>query len=120
MVKLVEADALRATTIIGSKVRTHSHVHVGSIEDFVLDMETGKIAYAVLAAGGILGLGEKLFAVPFQSMLFDMEKKEFLIDVDLEKLKQAPGFDRNHWPKMGNRVWGSQIHSFYGKRPYWE
>jgi hypothetical protein len=84
-----------------------------------IDMETGRIAYAVLSFGGFLGMGDKLFAVPFQSMQFDVEDEEFVLDVNIERLKNAPGFDRNHWPKMGEREWGSKIHADYGQKPYW-
>jgi sporulation protein YlmC with PRC-barrel domain len=120
MYKTLEANAIQATSIIGSRVRNQDGENVGKIEDFVMDMETGRIAYAVLSFGGFLGMGDKLFAVPFQSMQFDVEDEEFVLDVNIERLKNAPGFDRNHWPKMGEREWGSKIHAYYGQKPYWE
>ena len=120
MYKTLEANAIQATSIIGSRVRNQDGENVGKIEDFVMDMETGRMAYAVLSFGGFLGMGDKLFAVPFQSMQFDVEDEEFVLDVNIERLKNAPGFDRNHWPKMGEREWGSKIHAYYGQKPYWE
>jgi sporulation protein YlmC with PRC-barrel domain len=120
MYKTLEANAIQATSIIGSRVRNQDGENVGKIEDFVMDMETGRIAYAVLSFGGFLGMGDKLFAVPFQSMQFDVEDEEFVLDVNIERLKNAPGFDPNHWPKMGEREWGSKIHAYYGQKPYWE
>ena len=119
MYKTLEVNAIQATSIIGSRVRNQDSENVGKIEDFVIDMETGRIAYAVLSFGGFLGMGDKLFAVPFQSMQFDVEDEEFILDVNIERLKNAPGFDRSHWPKMGEREWGSKIHAYYGQKPYW-
>jgi sporulation protein YlmC with PRC-barrel domain len=122
MYKTLEVNAIQATSIIGSRVRNQDSENVGKIEDFVIDMETGRIAYAVLSFGGFLGMGDKLFAVPFQSMQFDVEDEEFVLNVNIvniERLKNAPGFDPNHWPKMGEREWGSKIHAYYGQKPYW-
>jgi sporulation protein YlmC with PRC-barrel domain len=63
MYKTLEANAIQATSIIGSRVRNQDGENVGKIEDFVMDMETERIAYAVLSFGGLLGIGDKLFAV---------------------------------------------------------
>ncbi|MGH9338634.1 MAG: PRC-barrel domain-containing protein [Acidobacteriota bacterium] len=120
MIKTKDLNALSASTIIGGKVRNHQGEGLGEIEDFVVDMQSGRIAYAVLSFDGFLGMGGKLFAVPFQSLSLNLEKEEFILDADKDKLKNAPGFDRDNWPMMGNRRWGSEIHAYYGRKPYWE
>ena len=115
-----EGKALRASDIIGAPVRNFQDEDLGKIEDFVVDGESGRLGYAVLSFGGILGIGDKLFAVPFQSLVWDEERAEFRIQAHKDRLKNAPGFDSQDWPKMGDRKWGSTIHQYYGVKPYWE
>jgi sporulation protein YlmC with PRC-barrel domain len=113
-------EVLSAKTIIGDEVKNRAGEDLGKIEELMIDLDNGKVAYAVLSFGGFLGMGDKLFAIPFQSLQLDADRHHFLLDVDKERLKQAPGFDKNHWPRTSDRVWGAEIHKFYGHRPYWE
>ncbi|MES2740089.1 MAG: PRC-barrel domain-containing protein [Pseudomonadota bacterium] len=103
-----------ADTLIGDDVYNYQEEDLGDIKEIMLDMRTGQIAYAVLSFGGLLGMGEKLFAVPWQSLTLDTVNKRFLLDVDKERLKTAPGFDKNSWPDMSSDSWSNQIHTFYG------
>ena len=75
---------------------------------------TGRIGYVVLAFGGFLGMGEKFFAIPWDAMRLDARNKRFVLDVDKERLVNAPGFDKDHWPDMADEAWAREIHSFYG------
>jgi hypothetical protein len=79
-------------------------------------MRSGHVSYAVLSFGGFLGMGEKLFAVPWAALKLDTENKRFTLDVDRAKLEAAPGFDKNHWPDMADSAWEQGIHSYYGTR----
>jgi hypothetical protein len=78
----------------------------------------GGLGYAVLSFGGFLGVGEKLFAVPWSALTLDTTNKRFILEVDKEQLKDAPGFDADQWPDMIDPVWSDQIHSYYGTKPY--
>lgn len=115
-----QPSVLSATTMIGDSVTNRSGEDLGKIEELMIDLGRGSVAYAVLSFGGVLGMGDKLFAIPFQALKLDADHECFVLDVDKEKLKNAPGFDKDHWPSTADRTWGSQIHSYYGYRPYWE
>ena len=82
------------------------------------NMNNGKIAYAVLSFGGFLGMGDKLFAVPWNALTLDTENKRFILDVDKDRLESAPGFDKDDWPDMADPTWQSTIHSYYGMKAY--
>ena len=103
-----------ADTLIGDDVYNHSDEELGDIKEIMLDMRTGQIAYAVLSFGGIMGMGDKLFAVPWDSLTLDTVNKRFLLDVDKEQLKNAPGFDKDNWPDMASEAWNEQLNQFYG------
>ncbi|MGK5036396.1 PRC-barrel domain-containing protein [Janthinobacterium sp. LB3P118] len=103
-----------ADTLLGDDVYNHSDEELGDIKEIMLDMRTGQIAYAVLSFGGILGTGDKLFAVPWERLTLDPVNKRFLLNVEKNQLKDAPGFDKNNWPDMGSDAWDQQMEAFYG------
>jgi len=113
------AAALSAKSLIGARIENLKNENLGKIEDLVIEPEEGRVTFAVLSFGGFLGMGEKLFAVPLQAMRTSTEDRTFLLDVDKEKLKNAPGFDKDRWPDLSDRAFGSTVYTFYGARPYW-
>jgi sporulation protein YlmC with PRC-barrel domain len=114
-----ERAVLSASTLAGDKVFNLAGEDLGKIEDFMLDMQSGRIAYAVLSFGGVLGIGDKLFAVPPEALVLDQEKDCFILDADKTELKEAPGFSKDDWPDFADQSWGTQIYSYYGRKPYW-
>jgi hypothetical protein len=67
-----------------------------------------------------MGLGNKLFAIPWSALELNTDEHKFILNVDKDKLETAEGFDKNNWPDMTSPEWGSRIYSHYGYRPYWE
>ena len=120
MTTKTRTSVLSAKTMIGDRVMNRAGEDLGKIEELMIDLDRGSVAYAVLSFGGFLGMGDKLFAIPFQALKLDADRDFFVLDIDKEKLKKAPGFDKDNWPSTADRTWGSQIHSYYGYRPYWE
>lgn len=106
-----------ADTLLGNDVYNKDGQDLGDIKEFMIHMASGKIAYAVLSFGGVLGLGDKLFAVPWAALKLDTVNKRFTLDVLKETLKDAPGFDKDHWPSMSDKTWAGGVHKFYGT-PY--
>jgi hypothetical protein len=84
------------------------------IEDLVIDPQTSRVDYAVLSFGGFLGMGDKLFAVPLEAMTLSADEKKFILDVDKERLKNAPGFDKDNWPDGSDRAFGRRVYTYYG------
>jgi len=114
----------RGSKLIGANVENPQGENLGDIKDVVFDSQ-GRVAYAVMAFGGFLGLGEKYFAVPWAALRPEAgqqpgDTERYVLNVDKERLKNAPGFDKNNWPNMADRSWAEQIHAFYGVPPYWE
>lgn len=103
-----------ADTLIGNDVYNKEDENLGDIKEIMLDMKTGRVSYAVLSFGGFLGMGEKLFTVPWSAMTLDTENKRFILNVSKERLQNAPGFDKNSWPNMSDTTWAEGIHTYYG------
>src|SRR5436853_1500616 len=111
---------LAAGTLAGDSVRNSAGEDLGKVDEIMIDIPSGRVAYAVLSFGGVLGIGDKLFAVPWSALRVDEDEKQLILNVEKSLLENAPGFNKDDWPDMADRSWGGQIYSYYGLRPYWE
>jgi hypothetical protein len=110
-----------ASRILGEAVVNRQQEDLGKIHELVLDAQEGRLAYAVLSFGGFMGMGNKLFALPWRAFEFSKTEEKLILNVDKEKLKDAPGFDQDTpWPDFADRVWGNSIDAYYGYDPYWK
>jgi sporulation protein YlmC with PRC-barrel domain len=103
-----------ADTLIGNDVYNTAGESLGAIKEFMIEMGSGKISYAVLSFGGFLGMGDRLFAVPWQALRLDTVNKRFTLNATKDQLKNAPGFNKDHWPSMADQSWATDLHAFYG------
>jgi sporulation protein YlmC with PRC-barrel domain len=111
---------LSSSTICSDHVRNSAGEDLGKIEDLMVDLESGRIAYAVLSFGGFLKMGNKLFAVPWQALKVDTANHQFILNVDKRVLETASGFDKDNWPDMADPKFGTDLYRHYGYKPYWE
>ena len=86
----------RASKIIGTDVKNAQGQNLGKVKELVLDPESGQVVYAVVSFGGLLGVGDKLFAVPWRVLSWTRDKEYYVLNVDKDTLKKAPGFDKKH------------------------
>jgi hypothetical protein len=101
-------------------VKNSAGEDLGTIKEIMLDVDSGRIGYAVLSFGGFVGLGDKLFAVPWNALRLDAANHAFILDVPKDTLQNAEGFDKDNWPDMTDPAWGTRVHEYYGTEPYWE
>jgi sporulation protein YlmC with PRC-barrel domain len=109
----------RASEIAGMSVRNPQGKELGTIKDTVIDVKAGQVKYAALSYGGFLGLGDKLFAVPWDALEHHQDiandKHYFVLNVDEETLKRAPGFDSDKWPNFADQQFSGGIDKYYDK-----
>ncbi|MEO8346183.1 MAG: PRC-barrel domain-containing protein [Betaproteobacteria bacterium] len=110
---------MAADTLQGDEVRNAAGEKLGELSHIMIDVPSGRVAYAVLSVGGFLGLGEKLLAIPWRALRIDTAKHGFTLDVSREKLDKAQGFDKDAWPSMADQSWAEGLHDYYGVHPYW-
>jgi len=104
---------LSSSSLTGNEVRNAAGEDLGKIEDLMIDTETGEVSYAVLSFGGFMGIGDKLFAVPLQAMRLDTDEEAFVLNESKERLENAPGFDKEHWPNSADKKWQHDVRSYY-------
>jgi len=112
------AYVMGANTLLDNDVVNTQDENLGDIKEIMLDMRSGRVSYAVLSFGGFLGLGEKLFAVPWSALKLDTVNKRFVLNASKDRLESAPGFDKDAWPNMADPAWEQGVHDFYGTQPH--
>jgi len=118
--KEVPWHLIKGSTFIGANVENPQGQNLGDVKDVVIDRASGRIVYAVVSFGGFLGMGEKLFAVPWGAFSQPRADKDtFVLATDKERLKNAPGFDKDNWPQMASREYVTNVYSYYNVPPYW-
>jgi hypothetical protein len=110
---------VKTNDVVGCKVKNAADENLGKIEEIILDKNNGCVRYVILSFGGFLGMGEKLFALPWKALHYDVNKDCFLLNIDKEKLENAPGLDKN-MPNWANEQFGETIYTYYGVTPYWK
>ena len=109
---------LSSTSLEGNDIKNSAGEDLGKLEDIMLDTENGRIAYGVVSFGGFLGLGDKLFAVPWSAFDVDTSEKCLRLEVDKQRMEQAEGFDKDDWPDFANRAWATKVYDFYNQPVY--
>lgn len=108
---------LTATSIIGDAVENTKGDKLGKIDNLMINLSTGQVEYAVIEHGGLLGVGSKLFAIPFAELQVDEVKECFILNRDKDYVKESPGFDANHWPATNDHSYFDSVNSYYNRPP---
>lgn len=106
-------QVVKSAEVLGKKVLDSKMSELGKVEEIVFNKVTGETRYVVLSFGGFMGFGDKLYAIPWTSISYVPEEDGFILQVDKEKLKSAPGFDKNNWPNFADTTFIKSISDFY-------
>lgn len=110
---------MAADTLEGDNVLNDAGEKLGELVHIMIDVPTGRVAYGVLSVGGFLGIGDKLFAIPWKALRLDTDHHGFRLSVSKERLEAAEGFDKDAWPTMADAQWADRLHKYYDVPPYW-
>jgi len=105
---------MSTSTLAGEDVKNAQGESLGHVKDIMIDTEDHSVAYYVLSFGGVLGLGDKLFAIPPEAMKLNTNDKCFILNIDKDRLKKADGFDKDQWPDMADSDFRSNLYKHYG------
>ncbi len=112
-----------SANLIGCTVENPKGEHLGKIESLMLDLDEGRILYAVMSFGGFLGMGDKLFPVPTEALMFRTDGKghveKCIFEADKESLKKAPGYQKDTLPDLYDRRFAGTVYRHYGYDEYW-
>lgn len=97
--------------------RKFIYLDLGTISDIVLDVRAGRIAYAVLSESGFLGMGTSLHAIPWNALTLDTDAECFHVSIAAQRIKDDPGFDKDHWTSMADASWVTRFISITTATP---
>jgi sporulation protein YlmC with PRC-barrel domain len=110
----------RLSELVGLTIKNDQGEELGELEDIVLDIHEGKVAYAVLSMrSGFLNLNKELAAIPWSSFEVIPRLGTARLSADKETL-QAIAFDEDEFPDLDDREYSRRIHERFGATPYWE
>lgn len=109
-VGVAEPTSMRVSNITGAVVNNLQGERLGTVQDLVVGKE-GEVEYMILSHGGLLGVGDRLFAIPWEAVRPGAEANTFMLDIDRQRLANAPNFDRNTWPNFADP---DVQHLYYG------
>ena len=110
----MKSKILSSSTITGHNVYNLKDENIGEIKDLMINPNKSEIVYAVLSFGGFLGIGSKLFAIPLKALKFSDTDDTIRLDVNKEKLENAPSFDEDNWPMTADDDFVNSVNSHYG------
>jgi len=85
-------SAILASKVKGTAVYNDSGDKIGTVEDIVLDKESNQILFAALGFGGVLGIGEKYYPVPWSLLDYDEDKGGYVVPLSKDRLENAPAY----------------------------
>jgi sporulation protein YlmC with PRC-barrel domain len=119
MSKTMEGHLIAARKVTGTAVYSTQGQKLGSIEDIVFDKQSGTVEYAVLSFGGIFGLGDKHYPLPWSALEYDTRYDGYVVNLDKDQLRDAPAYGPQE-PIDWTRDYGRRIESFYKIPGIWQ
>jgi sporulation protein YlmC with PRC-barrel domain len=104
---------LAATSIIGDPVENPNGEELGKIDDVMINLNSSSIEYVVIEFGAFFGIGGKLFAIPYQELKINPNRRAYVLNRDKDYLKNSPGFDKKHWPDTNEHSYFNDVNKYY-------
>jgi sporulation protein YlmC with PRC-barrel domain len=114
--RLISADKVEGTAVYNT-----AGDKVGNIKNVMIDKTSGKVAYATMASGGVLGIGSDYYALPWNALTYNTDLDGYQVAIDSERLETAPAASEADLVQhLQDPNFGASVHDFYGTRPYWQ
>ena len=113
-IEIDETDWLIASNKVeGTAVYNEGGDKLGTIHNFMLDKLSGQVEYVVLSFGGLFGLGNDYYPLPWDSLSYDTDQRGYIVDIDKEVLEAAPRYSAGEEPSF-DRAYREQVYAYYG------
>jgi len=108
----------KSSQLIGMTVKNRQDEKIGKVENFTVDLPAGRIVAVIISTGGFMGMGDELSAVPPTALQFSPERDGLQLDATKESLVNAPHFQSNEWPDLGQPGYTASVYRAYQVEPY--
>lgn len=113
-------DLISADKVDGTAVYGREGDKIGSVKTIMLEKRGGRVANAVISAGGFLGIGEKYHSIPWSKLKYDTSLGGYKLDVTEDQLRSGPSFDPRDAGVVGTLDYQRRVYSHYGETPFWQ
>ncbi|MBL9169454.1 MAG: PRC-barrel domain-containing protein [Verrucomicrobiales bacterium] len=110
----------KASELIGKAVSNAEGKSLGKVDDIAIDLESGRVSLVIVSTGGVLGVGSKDIAVPPSAFTYEPSSKNLRLNVDKDKFRDAPAFEKSRWDEQVQRDRLTQTYTYYGQEPYFQ
>ena len=107
------SDLISSDKVEGTAVYNRKGEKLGMISNFMVGKRNGRVEYAVLSFGGLFGMGERNYPLPWDVLTYDPDQGGYVVDLDKDRLKEAPFYERGSDPTY-DRTFGEQVYGYYG------
>lgn len=104
---------IRASELLDYNVENGQNEDLGSVEDAVVSLQDSCINYLVLSFGGVLGLGENQYLIPWRAVSVQPQEERLLLNIEPGALNDAPTFDVDNLPDMTLPDWDADINTYW-------
>jgi sporulation protein YlmC with PRC-barrel domain len=104
---------IASNKVEGTAVYNRDGEKLGSIYNFTVDKRSGEVEYAVLQFGGLFGIGNDYYPLPWDMLTYDMSQGGYLVSLDKAVLEKAPRYTADSEPRF-DRDYGRQVYGYYG------
>lgn len=104
---------IASNKVEGTQVYSRDGEKLGTIYNFMVDKHTGQVEYAVMAYGGLLGMGQRHYPLPWRVLTYHTDVRGYVIGMEARDLKDAPSFGREDEPAF-DRSYGEKVHGWWG------
>ena len=106
-------DLISSDKVEGTTVYNRQGEKLGTVTSFMVGKRNGRVQYAVLSFGGLFGMGEKFYPLPWDTLTYDTDKGGYMVDIDKDRIEGAPSYDRGNEPTY-DRAYGERVYGHYG------
>lgn len=112
-------ELVSSRRVEGTAVYTRTGEKLGTIHSVMIGKRSGKVAYAVLSFGGVLGIGAQVHPLPWQLLTYDVDLDGYVVDITREQLEKAPPMKLDDGDRPIDRAYEEQVTSYWGTMPWW-
>lgn len=113
------ARLISSSRVEGTPVYNPEGEKLGIVDSMMIDRDTGHVAYAVMAFGGFLGMGEKRHPMPWKTMVYDKKLEGYVVTLSREELEAAPNMEAGEFARLDDRDYEETVYTHYKAEPYW-
>ncbi len=112
-------ELISSRRVEGTPVYNQDDLKLGTIHSVMIEKRSGKVAYAVMSTGGLLGFKERVHPIPWEMLTYDVDRDGYMVDIDRDMLKNAPTMSLDEADRPYDRAYDDQVSSYYGRLPWW-